>query len=124
MRTIGFLIAGLALVAAPQPLQADGGAPSLMKVKIPPALIAKANDPKPPANATQKTSVGRGKTAANTANGSGDTDSFWVEQIDVDGDGDVDLLASCGMTRTRFCTCTTKTTASCAPMDLRPPPTC
>jgi len=93
MRTIGFLIAGLALVAAPQPLQADGGAPSLMKVKIPPALIAKANDPKPPANATQKTSVGRGKTAANTANGSGDTDSFWVEQIDVDGDGDVEAAS-------------------------------
>ena len=41
MRTIAFLIAGLALAAAPQPLQADGGASSLMKVKIPAALIAR-----------------------------------------------------------------------------------
>ena len=46
MRTIAFLIAGLALAAAPQLLQADEGTPSLMKVKIPAALIAKANDPK------------------------------------------------------------------------------
>jgi len=95
MRTIALVIASLALVAAPLPLRADVGqsAPSLMNVKVPAALIAKASDPKPPANATQKTSIGRGKTAANTANGAGDTDSFWVEQIDVDGDGDVEAAS-------------------------------
>ncbi len=92
MRKIAFIIAGLALAATPivSKAQAADSTSSLMKIKIPPALIAKADDPKPPANASQKTSVGKGKTAANTANSPADTDSFWVEQIDVDGDGDVE----------------------------------
>ena len=46
MRTLAFLIAGFVLAAARKAVQADEGAPSLMKVKIPAALIAKANDPK------------------------------------------------------------------------------
>src|SRR5262245_267894 len=52
------------------------------------AAIAKAkNPPSPPANASKKTTVGKGKTAVNTANAQGDDDSFWVETIDIDGDG-------------------------------------
>jgi hypothetical protein len=94
MRTTHFIIASIALLVAafanPARAEETGKASSLMGIKIPPALIAKANDPKPPADAAQKTSIGRGKTAANTSNGASDQDSFWVEQIDVDGDGDVE----------------------------------
>src|SRR5262245_15981333 len=92
MSKIAFVVAGLALASAPTVTQVEAadGTSSLMKIKVPPALIAKADDPKPPANASQKTSIGKGKTAANTANSPTDTDSFWVEQIDVDGDGDVE----------------------------------
>jgi hypothetical protein len=91
MRTIGFVIAGFALVAVTPPHVAQAAdASSLMGIKIPAALVAKANDPKPPADATKKTSIGKGKTAATTSNGAGDDDSFWVEQIDVDGNGDVE----------------------------------
>jgi hypothetical protein len=94
MSKISVVVAGLALAAGPPLSQAEAAesTSSLMKVKVPAALIAKANDPKPPANATQKTSIGRGKTAANTANSPTDTDSFWVEHIDVDGDGDVEAV--------------------------------
>jgi len=62
--TIVLALAGLALAVAQLSLQADAAenASSLMNVKVPAALIAKANDPKPPANASQKTSIGRGKT--------------------------------------------------------------
>jgi hypothetical protein len=88
-------VTGLMLAAASIPPRAlaGGDGPNLVNVNVPPALIAKANDPKPPANATQKTSIGKGKTAANTSNGASDTDSFWVEQIDVDGDGDVEAAS-------------------------------
>ena len=50
----------------------------------------KAASPKPPANATQGKSIGKGKASANTANTPDDSDSIWVEKIDVDGDGNVD----------------------------------
>lgn len=53
-------------------------------------VIAKGRVPKPPANAKKATSIGKGKLAANTGNGSGDTDSFWVEELDIDGDGKVE----------------------------------
>jgi hypothetical protein len=96
MRTIGFIVAGLMLVAGPMPSHAAeagagaGTVASPVKVKVPAAIIAKANNPAPPAEASKKTSIGKGKTAVNTSNGPGDDDSFWVEQIDVDGDGDVE----------------------------------
>jgi hypothetical protein len=95
MSKIAFVVAGLALAAAPILSQAEAAdsTSSLMKIKVPAALIAEANDPKPPANASQKTGLGRGKTAANTANSPTDTDSVWVEQIDVDGDGDVEAAS-------------------------------
>ena len=51
------------------------------------AAIAKVKDLKPPANASTKTTVGKGKAMVHTANAEGDDDSFWVESIDIDGDG-------------------------------------
>jgi len=95
MTKITFVVAGLALAGASilSPAEAADTSSSLMKIKVPAALIAKADDPKPPATASQKTSIGKGKTTANTANGPGDTDSVWVEQIDVDGDGDVEAVS-------------------------------
>jgi hypothetical protein len=95
MVKIAFFVTVLVLAAAPIPshAQAAGDVSSLVNVKVSPALVAKASDPKPPANAGQKTSIGKGKTTVNTSNGAGDNDSFWVEQIDVDGDGDVEAAA-------------------------------
>ncbi|MBI3797914.1 MAG: hypothetical protein HY268_13220 [Deltaproteobacteria bacterium] len=55
------------------------------------AAIAKGKNPSsPPANASKKTTIGKGKTVVNTANAPGDDDSFWVESIDIDGDGTVE----------------------------------
>jgi hypothetical protein len=72
-------------------LEAQAAAPqALVKVAPPAAVRDKATDPKPPANATRAKSIGKGKTSANTANTPDDTDSLWVEKIDVDGDGNVD----------------------------------
>ena len=69
---------------------ASAGWTSPVTVKVPAALVAKANNPSPPATATKKKGVGAGKLAVNTANGPDDDDSFWVEQIDIDGDGTVE----------------------------------
>jgi hypothetical protein len=59
-------------------------------VKVPPGVVAKANDPTAPANATKKKAVGAGRATIGTANAPADDDSFWIEQIDVDGDGTVE----------------------------------
>jgi hypothetical protein len=56
----------------------------------PGAAAAEAKNPSPTSNASKKTTVGKGKTAVNTANKAGDDDSFWVEEIDIDGDGNVE----------------------------------
>jgi len=63
-----------------------------MGVQLKPSTqpMAKANNPAPPANAQQKTSAGKGSTTIGTKNSSTDTDSFWVESIDVDGNGDIE----------------------------------
>ena len=84
---VGFGMVGLALVSSATPSPAQQAASSPVNVKVPTGVLAKANSPKPPANATQKTSIGKGKAAVNTANSPGDTDSFWVEEVDIDGDG-------------------------------------
>ena len=74
---------GVSLVGAQ-----GGAAPSgPVVVKPPAAVAAKAKDGAAPANATKKTSIGKGKTTVNTANSADDTDSFWVETVDIDGDG-------------------------------------
>jgi hypothetical protein len=71
--------------------RAQGAAKPVVKVK-PPASAAK--NAKPPATAKQGSSIGKGNLAVKTANGSSDTDSIWVQQIDIDGDGDVEEVDS------------------------------
>ena len=77
-----FAGAGLAL--------AQAAAPAPVKVQVPASVKDKASASAPPANAKQAKSIGKGKASANTANSADDTDSIWVEKIDVDGDGNVD----------------------------------
>ncbi len=82
------LIFGALLCALPSMAQQD----SAMGVQLKPGTqaMSKANNPAPPANAEQKTSAGKGSTTIGTKNSPTDTDSFWVESIDVDGNGDVE----------------------------------
>ena len=58
------------------------------QIKIDPQAIAKVNSPNPPANAEQKTSIGRGRATINIQNSPTDTDPYWTDKIDVDDDGD------------------------------------
>ena len=87
--TVLFIIVTVATLSAAL-IWAQGTATGPVKVQVPAPVMAKATMPAPPANAKQATSVGKGKVKANTANSAGDTDSFWIEQIDIDGDGNVD----------------------------------
>jgi hypothetical protein len=57
------------------------------KHKPHPAAIAKGKSPKPPSGAKKTNTVGKGKLAVKTDNTSADTDSFWVEELDINGDG-------------------------------------
>jgi len=74
----GFAIAGAVLASSTGQClaqQAAGSAPgagSPVKVKIPAGVVAKANAVTPPAKATKKTSVGKGKATVNTANAADD----------------------------------------------------
>jgi hypothetical protein len=94
--TTSALVALIALFGVAPPSRAQqaagsaSGAASPVKVKVPPAVTAKANAPTPPAKATKKAQIGKGKVTAKTANASDDADSFWVEEIDIDGDGNVE----------------------------------
>jgi hypothetical protein len=84
----GIVLAGGVLVLAGSSLaEQAAGASSPVAVKVPAGVAAKADSPTPPAKATKKAAIGKGKAAVNTANGADDTDSFWVEEIDIDGDG-------------------------------------
>src|SRR5438128_2351672 len=77
--------AGLVIFAAFQP-QTPQPAP---KVKVGPAMTAKAGAPAPSAtskNSGTKSSVGKGATSIKTAQPS----SFWSEEVDVDDDGTVE----------------------------------
>jgi hypothetical protein len=85
---LGMVIVGgafVSIVGSSRAEQAVAGSPA--NVKVPAAVAAKADAPAPPANATKKTAIGKRKAAVNTANAGDDTDSFWVEEIDIDGDG-------------------------------------
>jgi hypothetical protein len=85
------VISAILTLAVAAPGRTQTAAPSTsVAVKVPQALVDKATNPTPPANATQKKGIGKGHLAVNTANSSSDTDSFWAEQIDIDGDGTVD----------------------------------
>jgi hypothetical protein len=84
MKTVVLVVAGLVLVPA---ASHAAGASGPAAVQVPPKVAAMADAPKPGAGATKKSSIGKGKAAASTANAAGDDDSFWVEEIDIDGDG-------------------------------------
>src|SRR5258708_6747199 len=75
-----------ALLGAGQAL-AQTSTQSPVKVKPPASVVAKAKSPAPPDSAKKATSIGKGKAKMNTANSADDTDSFWVEDLDIDGDG-------------------------------------
>ncbi len=81
----------LAAFAGAGAMLAQAAAPRApVKVQVPASVKDKANAPAPPASAKQVKSIGKGKVSASTANSPDDTDSMWVEKIDVDGDGNVD----------------------------------
>ncbi len=87
-RVIRFVaaLAAFAIAGVPALLAQSAKAP----VKVDPSAASKKAGSPAPANATQGTSVGKGKAHVNTANSPGDTDSIWAEKIDIDGDGNVD----------------------------------
>ena len=82
------LIFGALLCALPSMAQQNGQTGVQLKPNT--QTMTKANNPAPPANAQQKTSAGKGSASIGTKNAPTDTDSFWVESIDVDGNGDVE----------------------------------
>jgi hypothetical protein len=75
--------------AAPQKAQT---APVGVQLRPSPAVIAKGKDPAPPANVQTKASAGKDRLALGTANTPSDTDSFWVESLDLDSDGTVESV--------------------------------
>jgi hypothetical protein len=83
------LIACTTASTAPPP-PAAASQQGLAKVQVPASVRALAAAPKPPANATTGTTTGSGKLRTSTADGSGDQDSVWVDQIDITGDGQVE----------------------------------
>src|SRR3989337_3364684 len=82
------LIFGALLCALPSMAQQNGQTGVQLKPNA--QTMTKANNPAPPANAQQKTSAGKGSASIGTKNAPTDTDSFWVESIDVDGNWDVE----------------------------------
>jgi hypothetical protein len=81
-------IVGLCVVNTAGQGQASTAGPGGPAVK-PGAVIGKAATP-PPAGASTATTVGNGKAKVSTQNNATDTDSAWIERLDVDGDGDVE----------------------------------
>jgi hypothetical protein len=57
---------------------------------VKPAAVAKKAGTAAPAGAKTATSAGGAKAKVSTANSATDTDSFWLEKLDVDGDGDAE----------------------------------
>ncbi len=93
----GLLCAVTMLCAACAEHQDSGKSMTAAKSKSAPAakvnpaeVQAMAKAPAPPANATKQSSIGKGKAALKTANAPGDTDSYWVMELDIDGDGTVE----------------------------------
>jgi hypothetical protein len=82
------LLAGCGLLLAGQ--SGEARAQVYVLVQVPPAVVAKAKTPTPPATATKKTTIGKNGARINTADKPQDDDMFWEESIDVNGDGTVD----------------------------------
>ena len=84
------LLAGCAGKNDSSPSMSQQGGQMGAQLKPGPQVTAMANNPVPPANAQQQTSVGEGSMTMGTNNSPTDTDSYWEESIDVDGNGDVE----------------------------------
>jgi hypothetical protein len=67
----------------------EGGA----NLTVTPEVRAMANNPSPPATAQRKSSIGQGSLTIHTANSANDTDSFWVQQLDINGDGTLEWVS-------------------------------
>ena len=78
-------LVGVFTVAASLVAQSTATGPA-----VKPAAVAKKAGTAAPAGAKTTTTAGNNKTKVSTANSADDSDSFWVEKIDVDGDGDVE----------------------------------
>jgi hypothetical protein len=72
---------------------AQGTQQGPVKVNPPSSVIDKAKSPAPPADAKKATSIGKKKVKINTANSADDTDSIWVEHLDIDGDGNAEAAS-------------------------------
>jgi hypothetical protein len=80
----------IAAAVGAESLFAQGSTQGPVKVSPPAAVTAKAAAPPASAKTSQGTSIGKGKLKVNTSNAAGDTDSIWVEEVDIDGDGNVE----------------------------------
>ncbi len=69
---------------------AQGSTQGPVKVSPPAAVTAKAAAPAASAQTKQGTTVGKDKLKVNASNASNETDSVWVEELDIDGDGNVE----------------------------------
>ena len=87
--TTAALIIAILLSATPNMAQE-----SVFGVQLTPSkqTISKASNPAPSADAEHKTSIGSDSTTIGTGNSPTDTDSYWVESIDVDGNGDIETV--------------------------------
>lgn len=72
------------------PVMAQDGNETGVELKPSTDVISQAQNPSPPADAQKSASAGEEILSVSTANSPGDTDSIWVQQIDVNGDGSVE----------------------------------
>jgi hypothetical protein len=84
----GFWGTALALMAMGVVIMGQG----TTGVTVKPNAVSKeaATPPSPATGSKQTTTAGVNKTKVSTANTASDTDSVWVERIDVDGDGNTE----------------------------------
>ncbi|HVY55414.1 MAG TPA: hypothetical protein VHC46_06625 [Thermodesulfobacteriota bacterium] len=68
-------------------LPAQEGNETGVVLKPSPDVLKGAENPSPPPDAQKKTSIGNDSMTVNTENFPGDTDFFWIQQIDVNSDG-------------------------------------
>lgn len=85
---VGFWGTALALMAMGVVIMGQG----TTGVTVKPNAVSKAASTAPPpaTGSKQTTTAGVNKTKVSTANTASDTDSVWVERLDVDGDGDAE----------------------------------
>ena len=88
------IVAALMTVMGPAFLTGAAGQASAVQspVKVMPtaSVWVIARNPMPPASAKQESAIGGGETRLRTTDKPQDTDTFWVESMDIDGDGNVE----------------------------------